>query len=140
MTKRFLAGGVILNTKGEVVVVQQHSGASTSFSLPKGRIEPGEQPLDAARREILEETGLTSVEYNKELGTYQRHPLGKDPRTEVTTVLSTITIFLFTTADDTLSPRDPHNPRAFWMGKHEVAKKLTHNKDKEFFLSIIDQL
>jgi len=34
----------------------------TSFELPGGRIEPGEMPLEAARRELQEETGLTPRE------------------------------------------------------------------------------
>lgn len=30
-----------------------------AWSIPKGQIDPGEDPLAAARRELLEETGLT---------------------------------------------------------------------------------
>lgn len=32
-----------------------------AWTLPKGEIAPGEDPLDAARREFLEETGFTSA-------------------------------------------------------------------------------
>jgi bis(5'-nucleosidyl)-tetraphosphatase len=33
------------------------------WDFPKGRVEPGEQPLDAAIREVEEETALTRLEF-----------------------------------------------------------------------------
>lgn len=46
----------------EVVLVEQyrHGLGGTSRELPAGVIDPGETPLDAARRELLEETGFAS--------------------------------------------------------------------------------
>ena len=34
-----------------------------NWDFPKGRIEEGEEPLDAAKRETTEETGLTDLEF-----------------------------------------------------------------------------
>ena len=34
-----------------------------NWDFPKGRIEPGEEPIDAARRETTEETGLTGLDF-----------------------------------------------------------------------------
>lgn len=49
------AGAVLLQLRDE------HAPAyPKQWSLPGGRIEPGEAPVDAARRELLEETGLTA--------------------------------------------------------------------------------
>ncbi|MCX6023806.1 MAG: NUDIX hydrolase [Chloroflexi bacterium] len=44
---------------GEVVMVRQFRHGSEEFTLevPGGMIDPGEDPLTAARRELLEETG-----------------------------------------------------------------------------------
>lgn len=33
------------------------------WDFPKGLLEPGESPIDAARREVREETGLTDLEF-----------------------------------------------------------------------------
>lgn len=140
MIHKYLAGGVVLNVHKEVAVVQQGDGISKSFSLPKGHIEEGETPLDAAQREITEETGLEKLTLIKKLGTYQRHPIAKDAQFEKKDTLNTYTFFLFTTADEILKPRDPENPRAAWMKKEDVAAALTHPKDKEFFLSIMNTL
>ena len=49
MKRPDIATGVVVNKKGEVVVVNQNHN---SWSLPKGHIEKGEDPLAAAKREI----------------------------------------------------------------------------------------
>jgi len=49
----------------EVVLVRQyrHGIASTSLELPAGVIEPSETPEEAARRELVEETGYESDDW-----------------------------------------------------------------------------
>jgi len=37
--------------------------AYKNWDFPKGRVEPGEEPIDAAKREATEETGLTQFEF-----------------------------------------------------------------------------
>lgn len=44
-----------------------------AWSLPSGSIEPGEGPVVAAQRELLEETGLTAARW-EELGAYYLSP------------------------------------------------------------------
>ncbi len=130
------AGGVVLNTNGEVLVVSQHG---TSWSLPKGHIEEGEDAMTAARRETEEESGVSSLEFIKDLGSYQRYKIagdGGDDQSE----LKNIIIFLFRTNQLELKPIDPENPEARWVKKEEVVNLLTHQKDKEFWLSVMGQL
>jgi ADP-ribose pyrophosphatase YjhB (NUDIX family) len=126
------AGGVVTNEDGKILVVSQRG---TSWSLPKGHIDPGEDALTAAKREIREESGISDLELIRELGTYQRYRLGtragEDP-----SELKSITMFLFTTKQEALKPTDPQNPEARWVARGEVAKLLTHPRDKEFFLKL----
>ena len=130
-------GGVVLNEKGEVLVVSQRGNA---WSLPKGHIEAGEDAIAAARRETLEESGLADLEFVKPLGEYQRFRIGKGGQGEDTGQLKTIVMFLFKSKSANLKPIDPENPEARWVPKAEVAKLLTHPRDKDFFVSIIDQI
>jgi 8-oxo-dGTP diphosphatase len=50
------AGGVVVAEDGRVVVV--HRPRYDDWSLPKGKLVPGEDPEDGAVRETEEETGL----------------------------------------------------------------------------------
>jgi 8-oxo-dGTP pyrophosphatase MutT (NUDIX family) len=53
------AATVCINTDGNLVLAEQyrHGVQRLSLELPAGVIEPGEEPLAAAKRELLEETG-----------------------------------------------------------------------------------
>jgi ADP-ribose pyrophosphatase len=46
---------------GKIPIVRQYRPALEAFSweLPAGLVDPGEAPVDCARRELMEETGLT---------------------------------------------------------------------------------
>jgi len=127
------AGGVVINLEGKVLVVSQHG---TSWSLPKGHIEEGEDAVIAAKREIKEESGIATLELIKELGTYERYRIGRDGA-EDKSELKTITMFLFRTNQNSLKPTDVENPEACWISRDKVSALLTHHKDKDFFKSII---
>jgi 8-oxo-dGTP pyrophosphatase MutT (NUDIX family) len=56
------AGGVVLRGEGdhaEVLVV--HRVRYDDWSLPKGKLDPGERPEDAALREVEEETAVEAI-------------------------------------------------------------------------------
>ncbi len=132
-TLTYSAGGVVLNKQGDVLVTSQRG---TSWSLPKGHIEPGEDELTTARREITEETRIIDLTLIQKLGSYSRSRLRKNG-TSGNEELKTITMFLFRTSQTDLVPIDAHNPEARWVPKEQVAALLTHPEDKEFFLSIL---
>jgi len=48
----------------------RHAAQDYLWELPAGRIDPGEKPLPAAKRELLEETGYTAVHWRRILYFY----------------------------------------------------------------------
>lgn len=130
------AGGVVVNAESKILVVSQWG---TSWSLPKGHVEEGEDLETAARREIREEAGITELVTIEEFSSYQRYRISPDGN-EDPSELKTITMFLFVTDQDILKPLDPDNPEARWVEKEEVETLLTHERDREFWLSIKDKV
>src|ERR1700739_731806 len=58
--REFSAGGVVVRGDQVVVIVPTRRAADGSrvLALPKGHVDPGETPIEAARREVREETGV----------------------------------------------------------------------------------
>ncbi len=55
-------GAIVHDPAGRLLLVRRgHEPARGSWSLPGGRVEPGESPPAAVVREVLEETGLVVV-------------------------------------------------------------------------------
>ena len=53
------AGAVVLNNDAEVLLLWRHRFITDTwtYEIPIGKVDPGEEPADAARRECIEETG-----------------------------------------------------------------------------------
>lgn len=66
---------IALTKQQEIVLVRQyrHGADKPTLELPGGTVEPGEDPLDAARRELLEETGFHVPEL-RSLGSLYANP------------------------------------------------------------------
>jgi predicted NUDIX family NTP pyrophosphohydrolase len=78
---RAISAGLLLfrHTHGQLEVFLVHPGGpfwknrdAGAWSIPKGLVAPGEEPLDAARRELTEETGITVSGPFLPLGTVQQ--------------------------------------------------------------------
>lgn len=52
------AGGVLFNPQGQVLLIRDRQGY---WCFPKGHLDPGESPEQAALREVEEETGIKGV-------------------------------------------------------------------------------
>jgi 8-oxo-dGTP diphosphatase len=91
-------GAVIKDDEGRLLLIKRgHEPGAGLWSLPGGRIEPGETDVEALTRELAEETGL-EVQIGHLLGNVQR--LGRQG-----TVLD-IRDYAATVIGGTLSPGD----------------------------------
>ncbi len=66
---------VAVTTDGKAVLVEQyrHGTQTVTLEVPGGMVDPGETPMDAARRELLEETGYGCAEL-RQLGCVEPNP------------------------------------------------------------------
>jgi len=64
-----IGGGVVvpLLENGDILLVRQYRYPHKKFilELPAGKLEPDEDPLECAKRELLEETGYTAAKFEK---------------------------------------------------------------------------
>jgi putative (di)nucleoside polyphosphate hydrolase len=78
-------GVMVLNAAGEVWIGKRLTDGNAELSasdhlwqMPQGGIDKGEDPLDAARRELYEETGITSVTLLAEASDWINYDLPED--------------------------------------------------------------
>ena len=57
MVKEYSAGGIVIKETNILIVLVNRKDAKV-WTFPKGHIEDGETPKDAALREVFEETGI----------------------------------------------------------------------------------
>ena len=66
---------VAVTPRNRVLLIRQYRAGTREVTteVPGGTVDPGESPLDAAKRELLEETGYTSDEWS-EIGKVEPNP------------------------------------------------------------------
>lgn len=86
MPYRDCAGIALFNRQGQVFIGRRKSKGDTEASaqhgsawqMPQGGIDKGEEPIDAARRELYEETGVTSIKLIAEAPDWVEYDLPDD--------------------------------------------------------------
>ncbi len=122
MEREFSAGGVLFKDE-LVLLIKNPSGV---WTFPKGNIEEGETPEEAALREVLEETGVRG-RILQDLGeiSYRYRFRGKP-------IFKTVRYYLMEYVEG--------EPRPSWEVKdakfypvHEVEEVIKYKGDKEIF-------
>ncbi|MEM5792987.1 MAG: HAD-IA family hydrolase [Candidatus Aenigmatarchaeota archaeon] len=125
------SGGIVLNN-GKVCLVRDKRLNFDNWFIPKGRIEKGESEIEAAIREIREETGIEKLKLVEKLGTIIRPSVSNKKQLKI------ISIFLFETNQKRLKPEV--NMEAKWFKLTEVVGKLYTPQEKKFFEKRIGRL
>jgi 8-oxo-dGTP pyrophosphatase MutT (NUDIX family) len=124
--KDFSAGGVVVRDREVAVIVPRKRGTQGDkvLGLPKGHLDGDEGELDAAIREVREETGLEAEPIEK-LGeiryTYQRRGQPVDKR---------VVFYLLEYRSGELA-HDHEIERVQWMPLEEAAGSLTYEGERE---------
>ena len=117
------AGGVLIrrNDGGEPELAVIHRPKYMDWSLPKGKLEPGEDWLDAALREVEEETGYR-CEAGEELSSVSYRD-GKGRR-------KLVRYWLMEPLDGGFEPHDEVDELR-WVSAEDAQEQLTYEHDKE---------
>jgi 8-oxo-dGTP pyrophosphatase MutT (NUDIX family) len=121
------AGGVVLRGREvlAIVPVKRSAEGERVLALPKGHFDPGETSLQAAEREVREETGV-SVQPLAELGE-ARYWYKRDGQT----IGKSVTFFLFAYAGGDIADHDEEVEEVRWLDLSEAQRTLTHAAERE---------
>jgi putative (di)nucleoside polyphosphate hydrolase len=71
-------GIILLNNENKVFVGKRIDNPENFWQMPQGGVDKNESFLEAAKRELLEETGIKSVKLIKELNNWLEYDLPKN--------------------------------------------------------------
>jgi 8-oxo-dGTP pyrophosphatase MutT (NUDIX family) len=121
------AGGVVVRGEEVVVIVptRRASDGSKVVALPKGHIDPGENALQAATREVREETGIVA-EPVTELGETRYWY-----RREGQTIPKSVSFYLFRYVEGDTADHDDEVEKAWWIALADAQRELSHTAERE---------
>ncbi|HEV2974415.1 MAG TPA: NUDIX domain-containing protein [Solirubrobacteraceae bacterium] len=121
------AGGVVVRGDEVVVIVptRRASDGSKVLALPKGHIDPGETEIEAATREVREETGVVG-ELVHELGE-SRYWYRRDGQT----IPKSVSFFLFDYVEGDTDDHDDEVEQARWITLEHAQRELSHAAERE---------
>jgi 8-oxo-dGTP pyrophosphatase MutT (NUDIX family) len=126
--EEFSAGGLVVDLAGDVpcaaLIARTDRNGKLLWSLPKGHIEEGETPEQAAVREVEEETGISGV-ILAELGTIDFWFVADGRR-----IHKTVRHFLMRATGGELSDEDIEVSEVAWVPLPEIAARLAYPDER----------
>ena len=126
MIREFSAGGVcVRRMRGRDYVAAVRVKRGTVLALPKGHIDPGESPAEAARREVREEAGVNG-ELVEKLGDVKYWYSRDGDR-----VMKIVTFFLFRYVSGSVANHDHEVDSAEWVPLEDAPRLLAYRGEKQ---------
>ena len=125
------AGGLVVDSTGKLGLLigrrdlKDATGKRILWSLPKGHIEEGETPEEAALREVQEETGIVSV-IEKSLGVIDFWFMAGGMR-----IHKTVHHFLFRENGGVLAAQESEVDEVAWFPLAEIVERLAYPDEKK---------
>jgi ADP-ribose pyrophosphatase YjhB (NUDIX family) len=125
------AGGLVVDTTGKLGLLigrrdqKDATGKRILWSLPKGHIEEGETPEQAALREVQEETGIESV-IEKSLGVIDFWFMAGGKR-----IHKTVHHYLFRESGGLLAAQESEVDEVAWFPLAEIVERLAYPDEKK---------
>jgi len=125
------AGGLVVDTTGKLGLLigrrdqKDVTGRRILWSLPKGHIEEGETPEEAALREVQEETGIESV-IEKSLGVIDFWFMAGGKR-----IHKTVHHYLFRENGGVLAPQESEVDEVALFPLQEIVERLAYPDEKK---------
>jgi ADP-ribose pyrophosphatase YjhB (NUDIX family) len=128
VAERLVAGGAVVRKIGRNIFILLINEGGLKWVLPKGGVEKGESLIEAAMREIKEESGASDIILFGELGIKERLTFEKD-------FWSVVHYFLFLTNKNNGKPSDisvkyktkwfliDNLPDMFWPEQRELIEE-----------------
>ncbi|MEZ5120251.1 MAG: NUDIX domain-containing protein [Solirubrobacterales bacterium] len=123
----FSAGGVVVRGAETIVIVPTRRAANgrAVLALPKGHVDPGETPPQAATREVREEAGV-EAELVEKLGDvrywYQRSGMR---------IAKVVSFYLFDYRAGDPADHDAEVEVARWVPLEQAARELSYRGERE---------
>jgi mutator protein MutT len=132
----FSAGGVVVRGDETIVIVPRRRAANgrAVVALPKGHVDPGETPPQAAVREVREEAGV-EAELVEKLGDvrywYQRD--GKR-------IAKVVAFYLFDYRSGDPADHDAEVEEARWVPLERAARELSYRGEREMVQRALERV
>ncbi len=121
------AGGVLVREDQVAVIVpvRRAAGGKKVLALPKGHVDPGETPEQAAVREVREETGMTGqlVSQLGEVRYWYQRGGRKIPKL--------VTFFLLEYRAGSHADHDSEVEEVRWLPLEDAASELSYKGERE---------